>query len=252
MDARCAIELKAPGYDKGGAIAAFLVAAGVPRANADLCRRRYDRRKRVRPRRSARRPRLFRRQAAPRRDRPVRRAARGPRVARRIRPSRERRMTERRQTKSQNLDLALIGNQLLRRPRRPQRPHRVVVLSPFRFRSGVLAPARRRRGEGLLRCRACRPRRDRVALCAQHRDRRDDPHRRSWRQGAHLRFRAAVRAIRARVPAAADHPPHRAARRPAAHRDSRAADAQLRAADEEHRRRLQSHSLYRRRRRSCA
>ena len=86
------------------------VAAGVPRSNADLCRRRYDRRKRVRSRRSARRPRLFRRQAASRRDRPVRRAARGPRLAGRIRPSRERRMTERRQTKSQNLDLALIGN----------------------------------------------------------------------------------------------------------------------------------------------
>ena len=110
MDARCAIELKAPGHDKGRAIAAFLSQPRVSRPDAGLCRRRCDRRKRIRRRRRRRRPRLFGRQPAAGRDRRLPGSAGGPRLARRIRRSQGRRMKGSRQTKSQNLDLALIGN----------------------------------------------------------------------------------------------------------------------------------------------
>src|ERR1700683_3571749 len=40
---------------------------------------------------------------------------------------------------------------------RSERPDRVVVLSPLRFRSGLLAAAGRRRGKRVLRCHACEP-----------------------------------------------------------------------------------------------
>ena len=181
----------------------------------------------------------------------VRRAARGPRLARRIRRSRGRRMTERRQTKSQNLDLALIGNSCS--AALVDRNARIVWWCFPYFDSDpvfsrLLADDEEK---GFCEVTLADLVETEFALCAQHRDRRDDPDRRARRQSARLRFRATVRALRTRVPAAADHPPHRAARRPAAHRDSRQADAQLRASDDEHRRRLQSHSLYRRRRRSC-
>ena len=127
-----------------------------------------------------------------------------------------------------------------------------MVLSAFRFRSGLFAPSGGGRGEGLLRRRAGRAGRDRVRLCAQHRDRRDRPHRRQGGEAARHRFRAALRSFRARLPAAADHPSDRADRRPAARRHSRPADPRLRTPDDQRRRRLQSHPLCRRRRGDAA
>ena len=49
------------------------------------------------------------------------------------------------------LDLAVIGNCRTAALTDTQRPHRLVVLPALRFRSGLLAPAGRQRGEGLLR-----------------------------------------------------------------------------------------------------
>ena len=252
MDARCAIELKPPGYDKGHAIAAFLslpafhgrtpIFVGddtTDESGFALVAARGGLR-------------LFRRQAAARRDRPVRRAARGPRLAGRIRPSRERRMTERRQTKSQNLDLALIGNSCS--AALVDRNARIVWWCFPYFDSDPVFSRLLADDEEKGFCEVA------LADLAETESRYvrntaivetilTDAH------GAKVRicdFAPRFDAIRTRVPAAADHPPHRAARRPAAHRHPRAADAQLRTSDEEHRRRLQSHSLYRRRRTSCA
>ena len=110
MDARCAIELKAPGHDKGRAIAAFLsqpvfggrtpVFVGDDATDesgfavaAAAGGRGY----------SVGSP-------AAGRDRRLPGSAGGPRLARRIRRSQEPRMKGSLQTKNQNLDLALIGN----------------------------------------------------------------------------------------------------------------------------------------------
>ena len=81
----------------------------------------------------------------------------------------------------QPLDLALIGNSCV--AALVDQQARIVwwCFPLFRRRSGVLAPARRRRREGLLRRRPARTEVDRIALRAQHRDRRDDPHRRGRR-----------------------------------------------------------------------
>ena len=71
----------------------------------------------------------------------------GPRLAGRIRPSR-RRAHDGASANQEPEPRSGADRQLLhRRPRRPQRPHRLVVFPLLRFRSGVLATARRRRGE---------------------------------------------------------------------------------------------------------
>ena len=173
MDAHCAIELKAPGFDKGGAIAAFLstpafrgrtpVFVGddttdesgfaVVAARGGFA---YSV-GRLRPGAIGAFP----------------RAARGARLARRIRRSRRTAHDRAAPNKEAEPRSGADRQQLLRRPRRPQRPHRVVVLPLFRFRSGVLAAARRRRREGLLRGHARGSGRDRVrATCATRRSSR--------------------------------------------------------------------------------
>ena len=62
-----------------------------------------------------------------------------------------------------------------RGPAERGRPHRLVVLSALRFRPRILAAARRRRGEGLLRRRAGGRGGLRGGLPAQHGDRRRPP-----------------------------------------------------------------------------
>ena len=155
-------------------------------------------------------------------------------------------MTAERQTRTAKPRPRADRQQLRGGSGRPQRPHRMVVLPPLRFRSRLFAAVGGRRGERVLRCRARRARRERVALCPQHGDRRDDPDRREGREAAGHRFRAALRSVRARVPAAADHSSHRAGRRSAAARHSRSPDPRLRTPDDGRRRRLQSYPLRRR------
>ena len=182
MDARCAIELKAPGYDKGRAIAAFLAA----RRRSAAGRRSLS--ATTRPTKAAS-PSSPRAAAAPIRSAGCARARSAlfasPRAVRdwlaEFADRARGRMTGRLQTKSQNLDLALIGNCCT--AALVDRSARIVWWCFPHFDSDpvfsrLLAG---RRGEGLLRRRARRPRRDRVALRAQHRDRRDDPDRRPRR-----------------------------------------------------------------------
>ena len=81
------------------------------------------------------------------------------------------------------------------------------------------------------------------AVRAQHGDRRDGAGGRQRQRRAHHRFRAALPALRARLSPRADHPPHRAAARPAAHHHPPAADVQLRPAGRVPGHRLQPHAL---------
>ena len=100
--------------------------------------------------------------------------------------------------RSQNLDLALIGNSCAA-AFVDQNARIVWWCFPYFDSDPVFSRLLAGDEEkGILRRHARRPARDRVALRAQHGDRRDDPHRREWRQGADLRFRAKFRAIRAR------------------------------------------------------
>jgi len=125
-------------------------------------------------------------------------------------------MITERHIRAQNLDLALIGNSCAGRAGRPQRPHRVAVFPPtsIRIRSfRASGPGMKKRGSATLPSPGS-PRRNR-AICAMRRLSRLSC-RRGRRQAAGHEFRAALRAIRVGVLAAANHP-HRTARRPAAH-----------------------------------
>ena len=195
MNAHQAIELKAPGSDKGGAIASFLSTPAF-RGRTPIFVGDDTTDESGFAVVAARGGYAFSVGAwRPRRERDVPATERGSGLARGIRQPRGRRMTGRGQTKSQNLDLAVIGNSLLRRPHRPQRTHRVVVFSVLRFRSDIFAAARRRRRQGVLRSHARGYGRDRFPLSAQHSHRRDGLDRLAWRQSARFRFCAVVPAI---------------------------------------------------------
>ena len=194
------------------------------RPGAGLCRRRCDRRKRIR-----------RRAAAGGRGYSVgslRPGATGvfadPRAVRdwlaEFADRRKRRMTGRPADQEAEPRSRADRQQLRRRARRPQRANRLVVLPLFRFRSGVLAPARRRRGEGLLRRRARRTgSRPNRTMCATPRSSRpSSPTRMARRFASPISRRASTDSsastVRRRSCAASSRS------RPAAHRNPRAAD----------------------------
>ena len=93
---------------------------------------------------------------------------------------------------SRALDLAVIGNCRTAALGEHGRTPAVVVLSALRFRSGILAPAGRRRGEGLLRRRRGGGGLLRGELPAQHRDRAD--HHSRCRRATPCRSRTSRRA----------------------------------------------------------
>ena len=129
---------------------------------------------------------------------------------------------------------------------RRARAHRVVVLPALRRRPSVLAPARRRRGEGLLRrsCSTASRSRSR-AMCATPRVLQttlEDP-----RGRAHHRLRAAVSPPSARsIPRSCIGASSRS--KAAAHHRARSADLRLRQALHEPGARVQPYPLHRRHR----
>ena len=130
------------------------VAVGVSRPDAGLCRRRYDRRKRVRARRSAWRLRLFGRQDGARArsacSQSRRRSAIGSPSSPIAATTHDRAPPNQEPEPRSGADRQFVHGG----PRRPQRPHRLVVLPLFRFRSGVLAtcsPTTRRKGSAKSR-----------------------------------------------------------------------------------------------------
>ena len=114
--------------------------------------------------------------------------------------------------KDYGLDLAVIGNGRTAALLEPGSTHRLVVLSALRQRSDLLAADDRRRGQGIFRRRARKPRRREIRICAQHRDRRDHPDRRERRRDPDHRFRAALPESRPHLSSAAAHPHDRADR----------------------------------------
>ena len=246
MAAHCAIELKAPGLRQGPGDRGVSLTSRFCRPRAGFHRRRCDRRSRLRRRLRARRPGLFGRTPAPLDGRRLRAAPRRSRLARRVRGGEGRRMTQQRQTRTQNLDLALIGNScaaaLIDRNAR-------IVWWCFPYFDSDPVFSRLLAGDeekgfcdvalaGLVETESRYLRNTAIVETILTDDERGE--------GADHRFCAAIRSFRAPVPAAADHPPDRASRGFAASCHSRSGDPQLRAPDDQRGGWLQSHPLCRR------
>jgi hypothetical protein len=126
-------------------------------------------------------------------------------MACRFRRIRRRSMIAGRRTCTQNLDLALIGQWLRRRAGRQQRPHRVVLFSHFDSDPAFSRLLRLLAGDdekGFPTLRS--PRRNRAI--SRNTAIVETTCRCGRRQAAGHGFRAALRAIRVGVPAAANHP----------------------------------------------
>ncbi|MNO87328.1 hypothetical protein D3C76_787480 [compost metagenome] len=105
-----------------------------------------------------------------------------------------------------------------------------MVLPELRWRPGLFATARRRRGKGLQRLPAHRHEQQPFGVRAQHGDHRHHPPRRSRQRRAHHRFRPALSPVRPPFPPGAAVPADRAAAGAAPGDPARPSDPRLRQA----------------------